>query len=90
MCRFYKAHIMSCVSDLAADVTVTVRMRAACVLWSSKQHAKTSGDTDMAIASEAPLSTAASQDAASTSACACTEEVQSYLAVLFPLLPAQA
>lgn len=78
---------MSCMGDLAADVTITVRMRAACVLWSSRQCAKTSGD--MAITAEALLPMAVSQDATSTSACACTEEVQSCLAILVSLLPAQ-
>jgi len=80
---------MSCMGDLAADVTITVRMRAACVLWSSKQCAKTFGDTDMAITAEALLPMAESQDATSTSACACTGEVQSCLAILVSLLPAQ-
>ena len=50
--RFYKAHIMGCVCDLAADVTASVRMKAAQVLCSTAQHARALGDTDLRLRTE--------------------------------------
>ena len=50
--RFYKSHIMGCVGDLAADVTISVRMKAAHVLCVTAQHARALGDTDMSLRTE--------------------------------------
>ena len=85
MRRFYKAHIMASVGALAADVTITVRTRAAQVLCFTAQHARALCDTDMglkaeALRREAPL-TALAQDA-STDLSAYTEEVRSFLKTL--------
>ena len=43
---------MGCVGDLAADVTISVRMEAAHVLCVTAQHARALGDADMSLRTE--------------------------------------
>ncbi len=73
-CRFYKAHIMGCVGDLAADVTIMVRVKAAHVLSSIAERAQILGDAELGLKAEGLrkeflLTTLQHDASSSTSAC---------------------
>ena len=82
MRRFYKAHIIGCVGELAADITVTVRVMADRVLCSTAEHAKGLGDADLGLKAEGlrreAALTALQHDSSSTTS-ACIEQVRTSL-----------
>lgn len=65
---------MGSVCDLAADVTIAVRMQAALLLYSAKQVAESMGDAEMVLKFEAPLT--ALQNDACIHVSACAKEVR--------------